>query len=102
MIACLSHPYHRDVAIPSGCKHLLLTHFSQRYAKFPEIAIPHAERFTACGGVLFVAFDMLRVPLFPVFEATPGLPPITTNFFETGRVIAGLSVELPQSNLFDV
>ncbi|TDZ54475.1 Ribonuclease Z 1 [Colletotrichum trifolii] len=64
-----------DVAYRMGARRVLLTHFSQRYAKMPLLE----ERKTANGAdqAVLVAFDQMRVKLGEFRQAMEFLPAIS-------------------------
>ncbi|TEA14204.1 Ribonuclease Z 1 [Colletotrichum sidae] len=64
-----------DVAYRMGARRVLLTHFSQRYAKMPVLE----ERKTADGAdqAVLVAFDQMRVKLGEFRQAMEFLPAIS-------------------------
>ena len=69
-----------QVAQQSGCKHLLLTHFSQRYPKVPELSqVAHPS--------MAIGFDMLTVDMDTVHDAALLVPQLRA-LFEQGEAAA--------------
>lgn len=70
-----------QVARQSQCKQLLLTHFSQRYPKVPEME--NVE-----GAAVAVGFDMLTVSIDSIKEAACLLPHLQQLLGEAEAVAA--------------
>lgn len=59
-------------------KNLLLTHFSQRYPKIPDLE----QLSLKCGLHIAVAFDMMRVPLIDFYKLAHYYPAFSFLFEE--------------------
>ena len=95
-------------AVQAECHSLLLTHFSQRQAKCPEITEDEVESFTQkCKGNLYFAFDQLQLAVFASADRMNSkhsrfdLPKVTHSFLELFKTVQ-TSRCLPQPLVIEV
>jgi ribonuclease Z len=82
-------------------KHCLLTHFSQRYPKWPNLSYSHADSDSADVSVISVAFDLMSLRVGDMWKVRHYRSPFETLFAELeGDEGGGVSVELEQGIAF--